>query len=56
MNTKYNYNNKYNMRLMYSAFMREAKWNNLSTDCVDASRVDVFKNKIDRYLIRVGYI
>ena len=36
-------------------------WNNLSTDCVHASSVNIFKNKIDKYLrqvslsIRAGY-
>ena len=36
-------------------------WNNLSTDCVHASSVNMFKNKIDKYLgpvilsIRAGY-
>ena len=27
-------------------------WNNLSTDCVHASSVNMFKNKIDKYLVR----
>ena len=26
-------------------------WNNLSTDCVHASSVNMFKNKIDKYLV-----
>ena len=30
-------------------------WNNLSTDCVQASSVNMFKNKIDKYLVRAGY-
>ena len=30
-------------------------WNNLSTDCVHASRVSMFKNRIDKYLIKAGY-
>ena len=38
-------------------------WNNLSTDCVQASSANMFKNKIDKYLvlrqvslsIRAGY-
>ena len=29
-------------------------WNNLSTDCVQAS--NMFKNKIDKYLVKAGYI
>ena len=31
------------------------EWNKLSADCVGASSVNIFKNKIDIYLIRVGY-
>ena len=27
-------------------------WNKLSTDCVHASSVNVFKNKIDKYLVK----
>ena len=30
-------------------------WNNLSHDCVNASSVNMFKNKIDNYLARAGY-
>ena len=30
-------------------------WNNLSTDCVRASSVNMFKNKIDTYLVKAGY-
>ena len=31
-------------------------WNNLSTDCVNASRpYYMFKNKIDKYLVKAGY-
>ena len=30
-------------------------WNNLSTDCVHASSVNLFKNKIDKYLVEAGY-
>ena len=30
-------------------------WNNLSTDCVHASSVNMFKNKIDKYLVKTGY-
>ena len=29
--------------------------NNLSTDCVHASSVNMFKNKIDKYLVKAGY-
>ena len=31
-------------------------WNKLSTDCVYASSVNMFKNKIDMYLVKAGYI
>ena len=31
------------------------EWNKLSNDCVDVSSVNMFKNRIDRYLIRAGY-
>ena len=30
-------------------------WNNLSTECVHASSVNMFKNKIDKYLVKAGY-
>ena len=31
------------------------EWNKLPNDCVNASRVNMFKNRTDRYLIRAGY-
>ena len=31
------------------------EWNKLPNDCVDASSLNMFKNKIYRYLIRAGY-
>ena len=31
------------------------EWNKLSTDCVTASNVNMFKNKVDIYLRRVDY-
>ena len=31
------------------------EWNKQPNDCVNASSVNMFKNKIDRYLIRAGY-
>ena len=31
------------------------EWNKLPNDCVNASSVNMFKNRIDRYLIKVGY-
>ena len=30
-------------------------WNNLSTDCVHASSVNMFNNKIYKYLVKAGY-
>ena len=30
------------------------EWNKLPNDCVNASSVNMFKNRIDRYLIRGG--
>ena len=30
-------------------------WNNLSTDCVHASSVNMFNNKIVTYLVKAGY-
>ena len=32
------------------------EWNRLPADCVGASSVNIFKNKIDIYLRRAGYI
>ena len=29
--------------------------NKLSTDCVHATSVNVFKNRIDKYLVKAGY-
>ena len=31
------------------------EWNRLSADCVGASSVNIFKNKIDIHLRRAGY-
>ena len=31
------------------------EWNKLSTHCVTASSVNMFKNKVDTYLRRAGY-
>ena len=31
------------------------EWNKLSTDCITASRMNMFKNKVDTYLRTVGY-
>ena len=30
-------------------------WNKLSTECVHANSVNMFKNKIDKYLFKAGY-
>ena len=30
-------------------------WNKLSTDCVHASSVNMFKTRIDLYLVKAGY-
>ena len=30
-------------------------WNILSAECVHASSVNVFKNRIDKYLVKTGY-
>ena len=32
------------------------KWNKLSTDCITANSVNMFKNKLDTYLRRAGYM
>ena len=31
------------------------EWNKLSTDCITASSVNMFKNKVDAYLKRAYY-
>ena len=30
-------------------------WNKLSSECIHASSVNVFKNRIDKYLAKAGY-
>ena len=30
-------------------------WNKLSTECVHASSVNMFKNRLDKYLVKAGY-
>ena len=44
-------------RLDIRTFSRRTvnEWNRLSADCVGASSVNIFKNKIDIYLRRAGY-
>ena len=40
----------------FSFFQRTINvWNKLSTECVHASSVNMFKNKIDKYLVNAGY-
>ena len=31
------------------------EWNKISTDCITASSVNMFKNRLDTYLRRAGY-
>ena len=31
------------------------EWHTLSTDCMHAGSVNMFKNRIDKYLVRAGY-
>ena len=31
------------------------EWNKLSADCVHSSSINIFKNRIDNYLVRAGY-
>ena len=41
---------------LYSLSQRAInEWNKRSNDCVNASSVDMFKNKIDRYLMKAGH-
>ena len=35
--------------------MRVNEWNKLSTDCITASSVNMFRNKLDTYPRRAGY-
>ena len=30
-------------------------WNKLSAECAHASSVNMFKNRIDKYLVKAGY-
>ena len=39
----------------FSFSQRTINANNLSTDCVHASSVNMFKNTIDKYQIKAGY-
>ena len=31
-------------------------WNNLSTDCGQASSVNMYKNNLDKYLVKAGFM
>ena len=46
-----------NIRMyMYSSSQRRInEWSKVCTDCVTASSVNLFKNKVDAYLRRAGY-
>ena len=48
---------QYKLDMRKYSFSQRAinEWNKLPNDCVNASSVDMFKNRIDRYLIRAGY-
>ena len=50
----------------YTLVKKQSRWDvrkfsfsqrtiNVSTDCVHASSVNMFKNKIDKYLVKAGY-
>ena len=40
----------------FSFFQRTINvWNKLSTECVHASSINTFKNRIDTYLVKAGY-
>ena len=42
--------------MKYSFSQREInEWNKLSTDCITASSVNMFKNRVDTYIRRAGY-
>ena len=43
------------MRKYYFSQRVIHEWNKLPNDCVNASSVNMFKNRIDIYLIRAGY-
>ena len=49
-------NDKCILDIKYSYSQREKnEWNKLFTDCITASSVNMFKNKVDTYLRRAGY-
>ena len=35
-------------------FQEDGEWNKLMADCVHSSSVNMFKNRIDNYLVRAG--
>ena len=44
------------LRILLQPMNGTDEWNRLSADCVSASSVNMFKNKIDMYLRRAGHI
>ena len=44
------------IRKYYFSQRKITEWNNLTTDCVTASSVNMFKNKVDTYVRIAGYI
>ena len=55
-NTLVKKQSRLDIRREYSFSQRTINvWNNLSTDCVQASSVNIFRNKIDKYLVKAGY-
>ena len=48
---------QYRLDIRHFSFSQRTvnKWNRLSGDCVGASSVNIFKNKIDIYLRLAGY-
>ena len=48
---------KYRLAIRKYSFSQRTinEWNKLSTDCVTASSMNMFKNKVDTYLRKAGY-
>ena len=48
---------QYRLDIRKYSFSRRTinEWNKLSMDCITASSVNMFKNKVDTYLRRAGY-
>ena len=45
-----------NIRRYSFSQRRVNEWNKLSMDCITASSMNMFKNKLDTYLRRAGYM